>query len=181
MKRRDFIAAAGGIALTPIVAQAAGKAGEEEKIIDYLFVQMSPKASLANGVLTLSDANPHTLYFSDRPERIVGRVTLEEFVDAWDGGTDSFKEDPPNAVLTIHHETEPTETVMVLRAPQLKMGSLSYSVEILDGPAEVSGEAASLFIDTAGAPNDALSYSTQERRAVRRTARRTARRVSRRN
>ena len=40
-----------------------------------------------------------TLYFSDRPQRIVGHMATTDFVELWDAGDNSFESDPPNAVL----------------------------------------------------------------------------------
>jgi hypothetical protein len=39
---------------------------------------------------------------SDRPQRVVGHMTTGDFVDLWGGeGDNSFKTDPPNAVLAF--------------------------------------------------------------------------------
>ena len=56
----------------------------------------------SDGVLTLSGVSPATLYFSDRPERVVGHMTNEQFVEGWSLGEDNFAADPPNAVLSLH-------------------------------------------------------------------------------
>lgn len=61
--------------------------------------------TLSEGVLTMQGITPDTLYFSDRPDRIVGRVSTREFVDHWSKGKDSFEANPPNAVLsTLQHK-----------------------------------------------------------------------------
>jgi len=54
-----------------------------------------------NGQLRLKNIAPTTLYFSDRPDRIVGRVTTQKYVDYWALGDNSFKSDPPNAVISV--------------------------------------------------------------------------------
>ena len=43
-------------------------------------MQNSKSASLKDGVLTMKGVTADTLYFSDRPERITGRVTTQKFV-----------------------------------------------------------------------------------------------------
>ncbi|MEN8809624.1 MAG: hypothetical protein ABF291_19260 [Desulfobacterales bacterium] len=136
--------------------------------------------TLKYGVLTLKEVVNDTLYFSDRPDRIVGRVTTKEFVDTWAQGHDSFKSDPPNAVLSVLHRPEPLDITVVLKKPRLAGNDLVYNVEVLDGEKMANGEQCALFIDVIGRPLTPLSYAGAVRRTSRRTSRRTARRVARR-
>ena len=160
----------------PAVAVAEEQAAIEE--VEYLFVQHAEAVALADGVLTLEGIGDDVLYFSDRPHRIVGRVSLEEFLGSWDEGEESFAAVPPNAVLTVRQETELRDLTVVLKKPALTEGTLAYEVEVLDGPESGSGELAALFIDVIGDP---ISGPRGEvRRTARRTSRRTARRVDRR-
>ncbi|MCX6995391.1 MAG: hypothetical protein NTY13_06290, partial [Chlamydiae bacterium] len=39
------------------------------------------------------------LYFSDRPVRKAGFITVTQFMDNWSKGDDSFKKTPPNAAI----------------------------------------------------------------------------------
>ena len=161
-------------------AEVAAVAAEEEadvEMVEYLFVQHAEGVTLEEGVLTLEGVGDEVLYFSDRPHRIVGRETLEKFLDAWDEGADSFEQTPPNAVLTVKQEDELRDLTVVLRNPVLADGNLAYGVEVLDGPESGSGDFAALFIDVIGAP---LVGPTSVRGVARRTARRTTRRVNRR-
>ncbi|MHA7774817.1 hypothetical protein [Roseibium sp. M-1] len=168
LNRREAILATGFVAASSTMAPAI--AADEEA--ELLFVQSSSGAKLSGGKLTLTGTSANTLYFTDRPERIVGRVTTKEFVDHWATGDDSFKQDPPNAVLTADNGGEAVEVTLVLKNPTLEGSDLVYEVEILDGPSEVSGSWASLFIDLIGAPLTPLSYAGVARRTGRRTARR---------
>ncbi len=85
MRRRDVLK---GLALAPLLTplmgrrmlQAASQADTKNKV-EYLFVHSAHAAFLRDGTLTLSGINPATLYFSDRPERIVGHVPTDVFVD----------------------------------------------------------------------------------------------------
>ncbi len=74
----------------------------------YLFVQSASKAKIE---VNKNDANTYTLtlnnipefvtYFADRPKRNAGTIPLEQFLKLWQyQGHDSFKTDPPNAVLS---------------------------------------------------------------------------------
>jgi len=134
--------------------------------------------TLAEGVLTLEGIGEDVLYFSDRPHRIVGRITLEDFLGSWDEGEESFAEVPPNAVLTVKQENELRDLTVVLADPVLTDRTLVYQVEVLDGPESGSGDFAALFIDVIG--NPVTGPMGTVRRTSRRTARRTARRVDRR-
>ena len=51
--------------------------------------------------LTLPGLAPATLFFADRPERVVGHISAGEFVAQWGEGNNNFAEDPPNAVLSF--------------------------------------------------------------------------------
>jgi hypothetical protein len=160
--------------------EVAAVAAEEEadvEMVEYLFVQHAEGVTLQEGVLTLEGVGDEILYFSDRPHRIVGRETLEKFLEAWHEGEESFAEVPPNAVLTVKQEDELRDLTVVLKDPVLTEGNLAYQVEVLDGPDAGSGEFAALFIDVIGAP---MIGPTSVRGVARRTARRTTRRVNRR-
>ncbi len=176
MRRRDVLK---GLALAPLLTplmgrrmlQAASQADTKNKV-EYLFVHSAHAAFLRDGTLTLSGINPATLYFSDRPERIVGHVPTDVFVDQWDKGKDNFAADPPNAALSILSGGEPQEIVVVLKSPRLKSGNLVYDVRVLDGKKTASGGASSLFIDIIGRPMTPMSFAGRHRRMRRRTYRR---------
>ena len=164
---------------------AAVAAQEEavEEMVEYLFVQHAEGVILKEGVLTLEGIGDDVLYFSDRPHRIVGRETLEEFLESWHEGEESFAEIPPNAVLTVKQENELRDLTVVLTDPVLTDRTLVYQVEVLDGPESGSGDFAALFIDVIGDPISSPRGEVRRvaRRTSRRTARRTARRVDRRD
>ncbi|MEK6196335.1 MAG: hypothetical protein N2F24_19140, partial [Deltaproteobacteria bacterium] len=81
----------------------------KEEMAEFLFVQYAESATLSEGVLTLKGVAPETLYFSDRPHRIVGRLTTGKFVKSWDKGEGSFSEIPPNAVLAVMNKPVPLD------------------------------------------------------------------------
>ena len=136
--------------------------------VEYLFVLTAESATLADGVLTMGDVNPATLYFSDRPDRLAGHETTEEFVASWGEGDDSFASKPPNATLSVLSGPEPQDVVVVLREPRLEGGDLEFSVEVLEGNPEIAGGANSLFIDIIGRPLTPMSYAGVARRTTRR-------------
>lgn len=176
MNRREMLLGLGASALLTRSLTAGDDTDDKKKIVDYLFVQSAPKVSLNDGVLTLMDANLSTLYFSDRPDRIVGHVPTADFVAHWGEGKDNFKADPPNATVSILGDREPQQLVVELKAPRIKDGNLIYDVNVLDGDSKVWGDECSLFIDIIGRPITPLSFAGVGRRTVRRTTRRVMRR-----
>jgi len=134
---------------TPAPAPASGAA----KPAELLFVQQAHRATLAGGVLTLGEVNPATIFFSDRPQRIVGHVPVGRFVADWGrGGAESFAADPPNALLAFFGKSDVREVVLELRNPRLRGHDLSYDATVLRGPATASGGPATLFLDQSTMP-----------------------------
>ena len=66
-----------------------------------MFVQTARGITSDGATLTLRDVTPSTLFFSDRPQRVVGHMTTADFVELWGEGDNSFEADPPNAVLSL--------------------------------------------------------------------------------
>jgi hypothetical protein len=116
------------------------------------------------------DVSPSTLYFSDRPERVVGHLTTQQFVEQWTEGPNSFAEDPPNAVLSYVDAGAdvPEDAVVILRDPVASEGSLTYSIEVLDGVVPAESGAVTLFIDPLGRPLSPVSLAGMNRRGRRR-------------
>ena len=84
---------------------------DDAELIEEMFVQVARGATSADGMLTLSGISPSTLYFSDRPERVVGHMTNAQFVELWAAdtpGENTFASDPPNAVLSFVDEGGPS-------------------------------------------------------------------------
>lgn len=136
--------------------------------IEALYVQTATGMSYANGKLTLHSLAPTALFFSDRPDRVTGHVTSQEFVGSWGKGKDSFASDPPNAALSIFHPDGVSDVVVELKNPQLDGGDLTYTVEILDGEMPAKGGPSSLFIDVIGRPLSPISICGVRRRQNRR-------------
>ena len=92
-----------------------------------------------------------TVFFSDRPQRIVGHVRNDLFLKKWAEGSNSFKSDPPNAVLSVFNDkTPPTSTVVVLNNPRLNGNNLTYDARTLKGDLPTTGIEGTLFIDGSG-------------------------------
>ena len=147
---------------------------EDTVTLEEMFVQIARNVTSDETTLTLQDVSPSTLYFSDRPERVVGHMSTEQFVEQWAEGPNSFFEDPPNAVLSYVDTGEdiPSDAVVVLRDPVTSGSSLSYSIEVLDGTVPAKSGAVTLFIDPLGRPLSPVSLAGMNRRGRRRDRRR---------
>ena len=125
----------------------------------FLFVQNGTGGRLSHTTLTLTGVSAETGYFSDRPYRLAGQVSTEEFIALWDeGGT--FADDPPNADFTCEIETDSGMEVMnyvvELTSPFYIRGiagdDLSYAAKhvgypfVLDGTVRCEADS-HLFID----------------------------------
>ena len=142
---------------------------------ESMFVQTAEGIDSDGQTLTLRGITPSTLYFSDRPKRVVGHMSTADFVDLWATGDNSFETDPPNAVLAfLEPDAEaPDDAVVVLKEPNLDgAGDLSYSIEVLEGTVPTHAGPVTLFIDPFGRPLSPVSVCGVRRRERRRMRRR---------
>jgi hypothetical protein len=147
---------------------------EQLETEESMFVQTAQGIERIDGTLTLQGVTPSTLYFSDRPERVVGHMTTADFVDLWAIGDNSFEADPPNAVLAFLEpgDQAPEDAVVVIQQPRLEDGQLSYSIEALEGTVPTQSGPVTLFIDPFGRPLSPVSVCGVRRRERRRERRR---------
>ncbi|MGZ6563343.1 MAG: hypothetical protein ACXVH3_27255 [Solirubrobacteraceae bacterium] len=147
---------------------------EELEAEESMFVQTAHGMTSDGTTLTLTDVTPSTLYFSDRPKRIVGHMATSDFVDLWAEGDNSFEEDPPNAVLSFLEpgDEAPEDAVVVIQYPRLENGGLSYAIETLEGTVPTQTGPVTLFIDPFGRPLSPVSVCGVRRRERRRDRRR---------
>ena len=140
---------------------------------ESMFVQTARGITSDGATLTLRDVTPSTLFFSDRPQRVVGHMTTAEFVELWGEGDNSFEADPPNAVLSFLEpgDDAPTDAVIVIKNPSLNDGQLSYSVDLLEGTVPNETGPVTLFIDPFGRPLSPVSVCGVRRRERRRDRR----------
>jgi hypothetical protein len=152
----------------------------DKQMIEELQAEQSMFVQTAQGVisdgrnLTLTGVTPSTLYFSDRPQRIVGHMTTADFVELWAEGDNSFEEDPPNAVLAFLEpgDDAPEDAVVVIQEPRLEDGQLTYSIKPLEGAVPATAGPVTLFIDPFGRPLSPVSVCGVRRREMRRERRR---------
>ncbi len=85
-------------------AQATAKISKATKqTASFLFVLRADTGVIAKTdggyTLTLKGMDDKVLYFSDRPVRKAGFITMTQFMNNWAKGKDSFQADPPNAAI----------------------------------------------------------------------------------
>jgi hypothetical protein len=147
------------------IAGTAAKTGADE--VKYLFVQSAQSLKVSDGKIILKNVAESAIYFSDRPERIAGHMSIEKFVDIWSEGDESFKLSNPNAALSFLDDEKDEIVIVVLSNPVLKSGNLTYDVTVLDGALPPKGGACSLFIDVIGRPRSPSSVAGVHRRTRR--------------
>ena len=149
---------------------------EQLETEESMFVQTAQGIDSDGQTCTLRGITPSTLYFSDRPQRVVGHMSTADFVDLWAIGDNSFETDPPNAVLAFLEPDAdaPDDAVVVLKEPNLDgAGDLAYSIEVLEGTVPAHAGPVTLFIDPFGRPLSPVSVCgirRRERRRMRRQA-----------
>jgi len=124
----------------------AEQAIDNSKEPSYLFVLSATSGSSKGNILSLEGV-PSVIYFSERPARIAGHMTLSAFIEMWAKGVDSFKADPPNATLSVLKEEGVENVVVELISVVHKSDSVIFKVAVLEGTIPESFRTTSLFID----------------------------------
>jgi hypothetical protein len=148
---KGFVPAAIAVVLLPCwtasgAEQTATKTQPKETEVQ--FVQVARNVTFKDGVLTLGDASPMTTFFSDRPQRLTGQLRNDLFAKLWNEGKNGFKDDPPNAALTVFNpEGKPSQAIVVLTNPRLDGKNILFNARALRGDIPAQGGESTLFID----------------------------------
>jgi len=81
------------------------------------FVQTASSAHMHNGKLELRSVNPAVVWFTDRPNRNAGHVSINRYMHLWNDQSSNFKQNNPNASLVGFVQnpvTKKRETVSVV-------------------------------------------------------------------
>lgn len=152
-KRCVFLLVAAWLYL-PLPAPATAQSGAPQSGAPQVqFVQTANGIAFKDGVLTLKDAALMTVFFSDRPKRLTGQLRNDLFAKLWNEGSNSFKNDPPNAALSIFNPAgQPTQAIVEPNNPRLHGKNILYGARLLTGDIPAEGAEATLFIDGYDAP-----------------------------
>ena len=121
---------------------------EDAKPAEWLFVHTAETAEMTSATTLVMPVTRDIFAFTDRPNRMHGYMNAHEFVSLWDEGEgDTFKADPPNAVLTWVDGDEMKEAeLLILSAETVSHGrEIAYEVKLLAGetPVDVTNHASS--------------------------------------
>jgi hypothetical protein len=124
---------------------------EDKPAEEWLFVHTADEAQVTNNTTIVMPVTRDIFAFTDRPYRKHAYMTGEQFASSWPkGGSNSFKTDPPNAVLTWVEGEEVKEAEVVITGASIDGNSITYtrksSATIPDGTLK----AVSLFVDGQG-------------------------------
>ena len=145
VKMLALVVGAGLLYPSPQLATAQTKGPQ------FLFVQTAQNVAFKDGTLTLENAAPTTVFFSDRPERVTGHLRNDLFMKLWTEGKNSFKSDPPNASLSVFDAKGAQTAVVELSNPRVEGKNIVYTARALRGQIPEKGAASALFIDGDGA------------------------------
>ena len=135
-----------------------GRADEPKKAdqnkIQLMFVQTADDFKADGKTLRLINVGQQTLYFSDRPVRVAGHLTMPAYMDEWKAGEgpDNFSSDPPNATLSVYEagRNDNTLAVVEISHPVMDGKDLVYKYKLIEGAMPKAGGATALFIDWIG-------------------------------
>ena len=122
--------------------------------VQLMFVQTAESLRADDRTLRLVNVGQQTLYFSDRPARVAGHLTMPAYLDEWTAraGPNNFARNPPNATLSVYQpgKHENTLTVVTISNPVVDGRDLVYGYKVVEGALPKSGGATALFIDWIG-------------------------------
>jgi len=152
--RRKFMAAAALLAAAAPLAVHFNPASAAESKVQLMFVQSAESLKADDKTLRLVNVTPQTIYFSDRPVRVAGHITMPAFLEEWTtaAGPNNFSKDPPNATLSVYEpgKESNTLTVVEISKPVVEGKDLVYSYKLVEGKMPSSGGVSALFIDWIG-------------------------------
>ena len=129
-------------------------ANAQDKKVQLMFVQTAESLKADDKTLRLVNVSQQALYFSDRPARVAGHLTMPAYLEEWTAraGPDNFAKNPPNATLSVYQpgRNENTLTVVAISKPVVDGRDLVYSYKLIEGTMPKSGGASALFIDWIG-------------------------------
>jgi len=152
--RRKFLITAALTAAAAPLAALSGTAYAADAKVQLMFVQSATSLKADDKTLRLVDVSPQTIYFSDRPVRIAGHISLPAYLKEWTAaaGPDNFSKDPPNATLSVYEAgtNDNALTVVEIFDPVLEGKDLVYRYKLIEGKVPKAGGATALFIDWIG-------------------------------
>jgi len=153
---RILIALAGAFTFSVLhMSRAEEKKKADEPKVQLMFVQTAEDLKADGNTFRLVNVGQQALYFSDRPVRIAGHLTMPAYLDEWKAGEgpDNFSSDPPNATISVYESGNHENTLAVVKIshPVIDGKDLVYNYKLIEGTMPKTGGATALFIDWIGA------------------------------
>ena len=139
------------LALVMAMGTQGVAAEDAAKPAEWLFVHTAQTAEMTSATTLVMPVTRDIFAFTDRPNRMHSYMNAHQFVSLWDEGEgDTFKADPPNAVLTWVDGDEMKEAeVLIIGAKTVSHGrGIAYQVKLEAGETpEGNIGVASFFVD----------------------------------
>ena len=152
-RRKLLTAAALASVASPFTALLSPAQAADAKV-QLMFVQSAESFKADDKTLRLVNVSPQTIWFTDRPVRQAGHVTMANYLKEWTAaaGADNFSKDPPNATLSVYEagKSENSLTVLEIFDPVVQGKDLVYRYKLIEGKVPGGGGAVALFIDWIG-------------------------------
>jgi hypothetical protein len=121
---------------------------EDKPAEEWLFVHTADEAQVINTTTIVMPVTRDIFAFTDRPYRKHGYMTGEQFATLWSkAGSDGFKTDPPNAVLTWVDGEDVKEAELVISGASFDGNSITYTHKYSATIPSGVLKAVSLFVD----------------------------------
>jgi hypothetical protein len=121
---------------------------EDKPAEEWLFVHTADEAQVINTTTIVMPVTRDIFAFTDRPYRKHGYMTGEQFASLWaKAGSDGFKTDPPNAVLTWVDGEDVKEAELVITGASFDGDSITYTRKYSATIPSGVLKAVSLFVD----------------------------------
>jgi hypothetical protein len=118
----------------PEASTCTGTSVENTTKITTIFVQEASGGSFVrdptgNYTLTMTDAIPYTLFFTDRPARDAGFAPTDKFIEGYNWDPDN----PPNALIMVQDGKDRDTVVVKLTSPRYNETghSLTYNAQVV--------------------------------------------------
>ena len=121
---------------------------------EWLYTHTALEATATSSTTLVIPFTEDIFAFTDRPNREFKYISGDEFASYWNDYENSFKLDPPNAVLTWVDADAVEEVEVVITDANFDGDNIIYTIENSSITANQSFEEVSLFVDGNGSSNN---------------------------
>jgi hypothetical protein len=122
------------LALFAVLVLAPAAQAAEPGVLYSIDGRSVTVAKAAKGHRIALPANTRVVWFSDRPERRAGTLTLAQLAGIWEAS--GFVEDPPNAAVILSEQGDSRTHVVELKSPKVAGPTVSFAFTAVPGGEE---------------------------------------------